>query len=252
MLKIKFLKYLAVIFWLVTGLGLSVAVALADGKKLQKVDLELVLALDCSTSVDESEFQLQKQGLARAFMHPKVVRAISIAGNRGVAISVVQWSDVNSQYKVIDWTVVKDAKTAMAFANALSGMKRRARGMTSTAGAIRFSAAEILTNRFEGRRKTIDVSGDGSSDPVSSLAQSEFAVSNGITINGLVIFNKEYDLGELADINIARYYSQYVLGGSSAFLMAAKNYQDFQIAIRKKLVREISGLALANTTTGSE
>lgn len=211
----------------------------------QKVDLELVLATDSSTSIDDAEFDLQQRGLALAFLHPDVIRAIGVAGNRGVAISLVQWSGSGFQVKVVDWFVVRDRASAAAFSARIAASGRQVRGMTSTAGAIRFSANEIAVNGFEGQRKVIDVSGDGSSNPVLSLAQSERAVAQGISINGLVIFNKEYDLGELADINIARYYSRYVIGGPGAFLMAAKDYKDFQIAIRKKLVREISGATVA-------
>jgi len=213
------------------------------------VDLELVLATDSSTSIDDAEFDLQQQGLAQAFLHPDVIRAIGIAGSRGVAISLVQWSGPGFQTKVVDWVIVKDAASAARLSVKIAGARRQVRGMTSTAGAIRFSVNEIANNRYEGRRKVIDVSGDGSSDPVLSQAESNRAVAQGITINGLVIFNKEYDLGELADINIARYYARNVIGGPGAFLMTAKDYKDFQVAIRKKLVREISGQALAFITS---
>jgi len=209
------------------------------------VDLELVLATDSSTSIDDAEFDLQQQGLARAFLHPDVIRAIGSAGHRGVAITLVQWSGGGFQKRVVDWFLVKDAESAARFSDRIAATGRQLRGMTSTAGAIRFSANEISTNHYEGRRKVIDVSGDGTSEALLSQTESDRAVGQGITINGLVIFNKEYDLGELADINIARYYSRYVIGGPGAFLMAAKNYKDFQVAIRKKLVREISGLTLA-------
>lgn len=211
----------------------------------QPVDLELVLAIDASTSIDDGEFALQTQGLALAFLHPDVIRAIAVAGKRGVAISMVQWSGAGFQTKVVDWLVVKDAVSAAQLSAKIIRAGRQVRGMTSTAGAIRFSTSEIYANHFEGRRKVIDVSGDGTSNPALSQAESDRAVSGGITINGLVILNKEYDLGELADINIARYYSRHVIGGPGAFLMVAQDYKDFQVAIRKKLIREISGQALA-------
>ena len=203
------------------------------------------MATDSSTSIDDAEFRLQQQGLAEAFLHPDVIRAIGVAGNRGVAITLVQWSGPGLQVKVVDWFVVRDAASAAQFSRLIARVGRELRGMTSTAGAIRFSADQIAGNGYSGRRKVIDVSGDGTSEARLSLAESERAVSQGITINGLVIYNKEYDLGELADIDIARYYARNVIGGPGAFLMAAKNYRDFQVAIRKKLVREISGEALA-------
>lgn len=230
---------------------LSLCIAgLSDGKPVfaagrQAVELELVLALDCSTSVDDREFDLQKQGLVRAFLHPDVVQAIGVAGPRGVAISVVQWADGHFQKTVVDWTLVKDRHGAGRLANLINNTTREIRGMTSTAGAIRYSVAAIKDNAYLGQRKVIDVSGDGSSNAVLSGQARDAANRAGITINGLVIFSKEYDLGALADINIARYYAANVIGGPGAFLMEARDYKDFQVAIRKKLIREISGNSLA-------
>lgn len=215
--------------------------AVDESHAAQRVDVELVLALDCSTSVDDAEFDLQKQGLAQAFLHRDVIRAISVAGTKGVAIAVVQWAGAGAQVRAVDWFLVRDAASAQILSYKMATMKRTLRGMTSTAGAIAFSTKEISQNKFDGRRRVIDVSGDGTGNAALSGLQRDAAVAAGITINGLVIFNKEYDLGELANINVARYYLEHVLGGNDAFLMNAQNYQDFQTAIRKKLVREISG-----------
>ena len=50
--------------------------ALASG---MKVDLELVLAIDASSSVNPAEFRLQMEGVATAFRHPNVWQAIKDA-----------------------------------------------------------------------------------------------------------------------------------------------------------------------------
>ncbi|VAV98721.1 hypothetical protein MNBD_ALPHA08-656 [hydrothermal vent metagenome] len=107
------------------------------------VDLELVLATDSSTSIDDAEFDLQQQGLARAFLHPDVIRAIGSAGHRGVAITLVQWSGAGFQTKVVDWVLIKDAESAARFSDRIAAAGRQLRGMTSTAGAIRFSAIKL-------------------------------------------------------------------------------------------------------------
>ena len=217
----------------------------ARGEPTTAVDLELVLAVDCSGSVDNREFDLQMVGLAKAFVSAEVIRAIGVAGKRGVAVSLVQWSGYQTQTRSVNWFVVRDPASALQFAKMILESKRFVRGSTSTAGAISFSTNEILTNAYEGRRKIIDVSGDGKSNPDASFAQSMLAQKQGITINGLVIFSKEYDLGVLADFDLAQFYSENVIGGEGAFLMEAKGYEDFTRAIRKKLVREISGNAVA-------
>ena len=56
----------------------------------------------------------------------------------------------------------------------------------------------------------------------------------GITINGLAILND--------DIALDLYYAQHVIGGSDAFVMTARDFEDFAQAMRRKLLREIRGV----------
>ena len=224
--------------WLV---ALLLAATPACAQVLQPVDLELVLAVDTSTSVDADEFALQTQGLAEAFLHPDVIAAIRNAGVNGVAVAVVQWAGEDAQATVIDWQVVRDGQTAARLSRKLAATPRAIKGLTDIAGAIRHSLNAIMTNHFAGARQVIDVSGDGSSDAASSEAARDEANANGVTINGLVIHNIDYSLGELANIDLARHYTSHVIGGPGSFMMTAKDYDDFRTAIRRKLVREITG-----------
>ncbi|MGB7204361.1 MAG: DUF1194 domain-containing protein [Anderseniella sp.] len=224
-----------------TGLLLAGAAGI-QAQGTQPVELELVLAVDTSTSVDADEFDLQTSGLAQAFLSPEVVSAIRAAGgDQGVAISLVQWAGKARQATVVDWQLVHDAQSAAAFAARIAATKRIIDGLTDIAGAIDYSVKSIEENRYEGTRKVIDVSGDGSSDARSSEASRNSANAKGIIINGLVIHNVDYSLGELANIDLHEHYANHVIGGSGAFLMTAKDYADFKIAIRAKLVREITG-----------
>ncbi|MGH6943326.1 MAG: DUF1194 domain-containing protein, partial [Geminicoccaceae bacterium] len=86
------------------------------------------------------------------------------------------------------------------------------------------------------------VSGDGvtNSGRDPDLAR-DAAVLDDITINGLAIVNETPDLD--------RYYREHVIGGPGAFLMAAKDYQDFTEAIRQKLIKEIRGAPLSGLET---
>ena len=207
----------------------------------QIVDLELVLAIDTSTSVDVAEFDLQRDGLASAFRHRDVIRAIGNAGPNGVAVSIIEWAGGSSQNTVIGWTLVRDRKDAYLLAAQIAAIKREVEGFTNVAHAISVSAASILNNRFKGLRMVIDVSGDGTgNDYRTSLARDQ-AVARGIVVNGLVIHNVEYDLGDLATTELTVFYRQNVIGGQGAFLMKAGSFSDFKVAIRKKLVREITG-----------
>jgi len=209
------------------------------------VALELVLAIDTSTSVDEREFILQRDGLAAAFRHPAVIRSIENLGPEGAAISLVQWAGPERQSLAVGWQVLTDAASAERMAQSIGLMKRAHSGFTDISAAIAFSTAAIEANRYEGKRKAIDVSGDGVSDRNDPSPFRDIANGKGITINGLIIYSEEYDLGELARFELHDHYSQRVIGGEGAFLVEADSFEDFAEAIRRKLVREISGANVA-------
>ena len=211
----------------------------AQPAKAEVVDLELLLAIDTSISVDAEEFRLQVQGLAQAFRDPRVLAAIRAAGGRGVAVSVVQWASHNDQFIAIDWTKVQDPEGALQLSQAIAGMPRRFAGYgTAITSALRFCVPLFFGNGFEARRRIIDVSGDGSDNrgPLPNLMR-DVAIRAGITINGLAIRNEEP--------NLDFYYNRYVIGGTGAFIITADDYHDFADAIVVKLVREISQAPMA-------
>ncbi len=216
-----------------------------DTDGAEPVDLELLLAIDTSTSVDSAEFDLQKQGLADAFLHPDVIGAIEGAGDRGVAVSVVQWSSTGLQTTVVDWMLVRDATGASLLSRRIAGTSRMLEGMTDIGSLIRFAVRSIEQSPFDANRRVVDISGDGSSDSLSSSRERDRAVARGIDINGLVIFNEDYDLGSLAKLDVWEHYTNHVVGGPGAFVMTAADFNHFRTAIRKKLVREIQGPATA-------
>ena len=88
------------------------------------VELELVLAVDASSSVDDGEFALQMQGIAAAFRHPNVQAAIERTDDRGIAVALIQWSDFVNQRKTVDWTLVRDTAGAAALANHIAAAGR--------------------------------------------------------------------------------------------------------------------------------
>lgn len=207
--------------------------------KAEVVDLELLLAIDTSISVDAEEFRLQAQGLARAFQDPRVLAAIRAVGDRGIAISVVQWANLDEHFIAVDWTKVRDPEGALQLSQAIAGMPRRFAGYgTAITSALRFCAPLFVGNGFEAWRRIIDVSGDGSDNrgPMPNLTR-DAVVRAGITINGLAIRNEEP--------NLDFYYNRHVIGGADAFVMTVDGYHDFADAIVVKLVREISQAPMA-------
>lgn len=200
----------------------------------QRVDLNLVLAVDSSGSVDDDRFELQKQGYARAFLNPRVLNAIRNGNEQAIAITMVQWTGPTLHVVMVPWTVIRDQRSAQAVAAAITAAPRQIfGGGTSLSGAIDFSVLLLNASPYRGARRVIDISGDGSNNLGRPAEQArDEAVRAGIRINGLPILAVEPDLDQ--------YFRESVIGGPGAFIVPVKNYDAFADAILRKLVAEIS------------
>jgi hypothetical protein len=202
-----------------------------------QVDLQLVLAVDASGSVNQTRFDLQKGGYAAAFRNPRVIEAIAAGARHSIAVAMVQWTGPTLHVQIIDWTQVSDATSAQALASAIEAAPRRLfGGGTSLSGAIDYAMTMLAASPFRGARRIIDVSGDGSNNAgrPAALARDE-AVRAGVVINGLPITWIEPGL----DL----YYRDNVIGGPGAFVVAVDSYDNFADAILNKLVTEIAETA---------
>jgi hypothetical protein len=211
----------------------------------QPVDLQLVLAIDSSSSVSMDEYYLQLEGYAAAFSHPDLLRAIRSGSQQAIAVSLVEWSGDESQVINFPWRRLDSEASLVQFASELEVAPRLVVGGETAIGeAIDFAAALFERSGFEGGRRVIDISGDGTNNRGRSVAAArDRAVANGITVNGLAILAEEPAL----DV----YYRTFVIGGDGAFVIAARDYSDFAEAILKKLVREIINIAAAETPSQS-
>jgi len=219
-----------------TGLVLiSLGFPFAAGRAQQQdVDLALILAVDCSYSVDSREYLLQVQGMAKAFLNPDVQAAISGGARQRIAVAVLQWSDDRNQHLSLPWTIIATQADAQALAARLAAMPRQlAEGGTSISAAL--SAAEALfASAPVAARRVVDVSTDGRNNngpPVPPMR--DRLVAQGITINGLTILN------DWPTLNF--YFEQRVAGGEGHFVLPADDYEAYGQAILRKLLREITG-----------
>ena len=225
-----------------TGIALTALVFLTPfsmASAEETVDLELVLAVDSSSSVSDQEFDLQMKGIAAAFQSEAVVGAIQAAGDRGIAVTLIQWSDNVSQSTAVDWMKVSDMASAEAFSREIEAAPRYlVGGSTAIGGALKFATRQLERNAYEGVRKVIDLSGDGRTNQGPGPdTYRDLAVVQGVTINGLAILNE--------DLYVDRYYRRSVIGGTGAFVMTASDYVDFADAILLKLIKEIAGVPVA-------
>jgi Protein of unknown function (DUF1194) len=219
------------VFCLALLQGLWVAVPLAAQSP---VDLQLVLAVDASGSVDQFRFELQKRGYVAAFRHDRVLHAIRSGPMQSIAVTMLQWTGPALQVQVVGWRRIAGAETAAAFAAEIERAPRQLfGGGTSISGAVDYAVTLFAKSPFRATRRVIDVSGDGSNNRgrPADFARDD-AVAAGMAINGLPILALEPDLD--------RYYYDHVIGGPAAFVIAAKNYESFADAILKKMIIEIA------------
>ena len=211
-------------------------VAPSSAQSPASVDLALVLAVDASGSVDRVRFELQQQGYAAAFRHPRVIGAIQSGPSQAIAVIMMQWTGPALQVTAVPWTKISDAASANAFADAIARAPRALfSGGTSISGAIDTSMALLFDNPYRAARRVIDISGDGANNRGRSVSQArDEAIARGVGINGLPILALEPDLD--------RYYQDNVIGGPGAFMIAAKDYETFAEAILKKLIAEIAAV----------
>ena len=214
---------------------IAAIVGIHQASAQEPVDIELVLAVDLSISVDGAEFDLQRQGLVAAFRDPTVIEAIR-ANAQGIAIAVVLWAGAEQQRIAVDWQHLTDSPSSLAFAATIDRALRidpEFFGKTAIGSAMYFALQALDGNDFSGIRRKIDVSGDGrANEGFKPERVRDFAARSGVTVNGLAIINDEPYLEQ--------YYRTHVIGGPAAFVLVADDYEDFIQAIRLKLLRELA------------
>jgi hypothetical protein len=213
------------------------AVALAQ----TDVDLELVLAVDVSRSMDFDELDVQRNGYVTAFRDPDVLAAIRSGPLGRIAVTYVEWAGPQSQATVVPWTLLDGEQTLEAFANRLSGTARGRYMWTSISAGLIYAATAFEANTFTGPRQVIDISGDGPNNrgvPIEPVRES--VIASGITINGLPLVLKRH--GPYSIPNLDVYYEDCVIGGPGAFLIPVNEMSQFALAVRRKLLLEIAGL----------
>jgi hypothetical protein len=205
------------------------------------VDVELVLAVDVSYSMDQEEQRLQRMGYISALTSPEFLKALASGPHNKIAVAYMEWAGAGDQKIIIDWTLIDGAASAQAFAEKLFEAPYRRASRTSIAGAIDMAMQMFIGNGFAGLRRVIDISGDGpnNSGRLVTLAR-DAAVADGTTINGLPLIIRPVRPAymDIADLDL--YYQDCVIGGPGAFMIPIRDAKGFAEATRTKLVLEIA------------
>lgn len=206
------------------------------------VDVELVLAVDVSYSMDMDELALQREGYAQAIISKEFLQALKSGPNGRISVTYFEWAASSDQKLIIPWRVIDGPETADAVATEILKTPIRRASRTSISGAINFAMPLFDENPRRGIRRVIDISGDGPNNNGSPVAVArDAALEKGIVINGLPIMVKELSYSTMDIGNLDFYYEDCVIGGPGSFVVAIKDRDKFKEAIRTKLVLEVAG-----------
>ena len=213
------------------------------------VDLELVLAVDVSWSMDEEEQRLQREGYVEALRSEEILSALRSGAYGRVGLAYVEWAGVADQRVVVPWGIVEDRGSLDAFAARLEAAPLRRSAFTAIGDSLAFTAGLFAGNGMEGARRAVDVSGDGPNNQGSPVAvKRDELTARGIVINGLPLMTNggltsSFDIRELDE-----YYANCVIGGPGSFMVPVTEWSQFPEAIRRKLVLELAGTDSATPT----
>jgi hypothetical protein len=206
------------------------------------VDVEVVLAVDVSYSMDPDEQALQREGYISALTSREFMQALRGGMNGRISITYFEWAGPYDQKVIVPWRLIDGPEAADAVASEIARAPYRRVSRTSISGALAFAKPLFDGSGFRGVRRVIDVSGDGANNSgnLVTLARDD-VLSAGITINGLPIMLKRPNSFTMDIDNLDVYYEDCVIGGPGAFVVPIREREQFKEATRTKLVLEIAG-----------
>ena len=206
------------------------------------VDVELVIAVNVSYSMDPEEQALQREGYTIALTSREFLRALREGANGKIAVTYFEWAGAGDQKIVMPWRLIDGPEAADAVAAEIARAPYRRASRTSISGALRFAKPLFDNSGYHGLRRVIDVSGDGANNNGPSVtATRDDVLAAGITINGLPIMLNRSNVGSMDIEDLDIYYEDCVIGGAGAFVVPIKERSKFIEATRTKLVLEIAG-----------
>ncbi|QOZ24442.1 hypothetical protein CI1B_38380 [Bradyrhizobium ivorense] len=214
----------------------------ADKESNPSVDVELIIAVDVSYSMDMDELAVQREGYAQAIMSKEFLQALKAGPNGRISITYFEWAASKDQKLIIPWRVIDGPETADAVAAEIMKTPVRRASRTSISGAIYYAIPMFDENPHRGLRRVIDISGDGpNNDGMPIRPARDAALEKGIVINGLPIMVKEPSYSTMDIENLDYYYEDCVIGGPGSFVVSIKDREKFKEAIRTKLLLEVAG-----------
>ena len=156
-----------------------------QGDSRPAVDVELVIAVDVSYSVELDDLAAQREGYAKAIVSQEFLRALRAGAFGRIALTYFEWSSTKDQEVIVPWRQIDGPESAEAVATEIMKAPLRRGSRTSISSAIKFAVPLFEQNPYRGSRRIIDISGDGpnnTGDPVATVRDT--ALQQGIVITG--------------------------------------------------------------------
>ena len=239
-MRARFRASILGICWLLVVASLPLVLTAPAHAQLA-VDLELVLAVDVSLSMDLDEQRLQREGYIAAFRDAELIKAILSGPTGRIAVTYMEWAGPSVQNVIIPWTLIDHPAAALTLADSLDRHPITRARMTSISQGLAFAGALFDKSGVKGIRRVIDVSGDGPNNagPGVTVVRDQL-VAQGIAINGLpILLKKPSSFFDIGDLDV--YYRECVIGGTGAFMIPIRERSEFKTATRRKLLLEIAG-----------
>jgi hypothetical protein len=245
----RILPMLVTVAFLMAGALASLGIAAPGGPAqfaqrggVIPVDVELVLAVDVSYSMDPDEQALQREGYMAAITSVEFMQALRQGMHGRIAMTYFEWAGVHHRQVIVPWRLIDGPESADAFSVDIGRARYTRASRTSVSGALEFGAMLFEGSGFRGIRRVIDVSGDGvnNNGPLVTVVRDE-VLAKGITINGLPIMLKRPSASTMDIDQLDIYFEDCVIGGPGAFVIPIREREQFKEATKTKLLLEIAG-----------
>ncbi len=210
----------------------------------------LTLGLDVSSSVDDTEYQIQIDGVITALNAPAVQEVLFLQPGAPIRLHVFEWSGPINQTVIVPWTDIRTPADLDRITALLNGHSRAVAAPTTAIGSAILAGYIYLADQATCWKRTIDLSGDGETN-TGPLPQNvpEAMRPSGVVVNGLVIGAGNARGGDNRFVDIKQltsYYRANVIRGPGAFVETADGYEDYAAAMERKLLRELASIAIGD------
>jgi hypothetical protein len=214
-------------------------------------DINMVVALDRSESVDLKARAAQVESLTAALADPRFLAAVRAGWHGRIGLSVITWSSFERTHVVLPWTLI-DGAAVIADAVAtideyqVRGADAGHKPQTDIALALSAGTRMMDSAPFQATKRILNVIADGVDNfGREAFIDRDLALAHGITINGLV-----HARGAAIPI-VERFFETQVIGGPYAFVLTTPTPESFTTAMLRKMLLEIAAAGRSNRADGS-